>query len=288
MKGTSRFASRGSVVAGLAAATMTLICGGETRADGLKAAYAITLAGLSVGDASLSVTSTASTYRAGLGMRLSGLAGLLTGARGAAVSVGAIAGGRPIPLSYAITTSNGHASRTVRMSLKGGSVAVVEVKPPLDLVEDRVPVTSANKINVMDPISALVMPVPRAEKPLDPAGCDRNLAVFDGVARFDVALSYARTSTVSLPGYSGSALTCSARYIPIAGHRTSLKSTSFMAENRDMEVTLAPLGGSLVLLPVKIAVRTLFGMLVIDATSIGPAEENSAPKPTRAQARAAK
>jgi hypothetical protein len=288
MKGTSRFALRGGLLAALAACATSAALSAETRADGLKAAYAITLAGLSVGDASLSVSSTPTTYRAGLAMRLSGLAGLLTGARGAAVSVGSIVGARPIPLSYAITTSNGHASRTVRMALQGGSVAAVEVRPPVDVTIDRVPVTPANKINVMDPISALVMPAPRPDKPLDPAGCERKLAVFDGVARFDVALSYARTGAISLPGYTGPALICSARYTPIAGHRTSLKSTSYMADNRDMEVTLAPLGGALVLLPAKIAVRTLFGMLEIDLTSVQAAERNSAPKPARPQTRAAK
>ena len=289
MKGTSRFASLGGTAAGLAGvAIIAFAPPGAARADGLKAAYAITLAGLSVGDASLSVTNTPTSYRAGLAMRLSGLAGLLTGARGAAVSVGSIAAGRPIPLTYAITTSNGRASRTVRMALHAGNVETIEVRPPIDAFDDRVPVTGANKINVMDPISALVMPAPRPERPLDPAGCDRKLAVFDGVARFDVALTYARTSTISVPGYTGPALTCSARYTPIAGHRTSLKSTSYMAENRDMEVTLAPLGGSLVLLPARIAVRTLFGMLEIDATSVEPAERNAAPKPTRPQTRAAR
>ncbi len=287
MKGTSRFAVRGWVAALLAGAGICMTLSAAARADGLKAAYAITLAGLSVGDASLSLSSTPKSYHAGLAMRLSGVAGLLTGARGAAVSAGSIIGARPIPFSYAITTSNGHASRTVRMALQAGSVAAIDVRPPIDISDDRVPVTEANKLNVMDPISALVMPAPRPDKPLDPSGCDRKLAVFDGVARFDVALSYARSGMIALPGYSGPTLTCSARYTPVAGHRTSLKSTSYMAENRDMEVSLAPVGGTL-LVPVKIAVRTLFGMLVIDATSVLPQEGNSAPKSVRAQAGAAK
>jgi Protein of unknown function (DUF3108) len=288
MKGTSRFATRGSALALLAVAMLCATLSIESRAEGLKAAYAVTLAGLSVGEASLSLSSTATNYHASLAMRLSGVAGLLTGARGAAAAAGSIVGARPIPFSYAITTSNGHASRTVRMSLQAGSVAAVEVRPPVDVFDDRVPVTGANKVNVMDPISALVMPAPRPDKPLDPSGCDRKLAVFDGVARFDIALSYARTSTVTLAGYSGPALTCSARYTPVAGHRTSLKSTSFMAENREMEVSLAPVGGTLLLVPVKIAVRTLFGMLAIDAMSVRPQEGNSAPKSVRAQAGAAK
>ncbi|MFI5012253.1 MAG: DUF3108 domain-containing protein [Hyphomicrobiales bacterium] len=287
MKGTSRFAPRGRVAAFLAAGAICTIFSLQAHADGLKAAYAITLAGLAVGDASLSLSSTATNYHASLAMRLSGVAGLLTGARGAAVSAGSIIGGRPTPFSYAITTTNGHASRTVRITLRSGTVAAVEVKPPVDIADDRVPVTAANKINVMDPISALVMPAPRPDKPFDPAGCDRKLAVFDGVARFDVVLSYARTGNVALDGYSGPALTCSARYTPIAGHRTSLKSNAYLAESRDMEVSLAPVGGTLLLVPVKIAVRTLFGMLAIDATGIRP-EGNAAPKSVRAQAGAAK
>jgi hypothetical protein len=289
MKGTSRFAWRSGLAVLLVGSVMTTFAGGEARAEGVKAAYAISLAGLSVGDATLSLVHIGKTYRAGLAMRLSGLAGLLTGARGAAVSVGSIAGAHPVPLTYAITTSNGRASRTVRMALHDGSVSTVDVRPPVDAFDDRVPVTDVNKLNVMDPISALVMPAPRPDKPLDPAGCDRKLAVFDGVARFDVALTYARTGNVAFPGYSGSAITCSARYTPIAGHRTSLQSTSYMADNRDMEVSLAPIGGSPVLLPVRIAVRTQFGMLQIDATSAeATVDRNSAPKPPRTQTRASK
>jgi hypothetical protein len=270
MKGTSRFARRGGAFALVATAAIASGAGSKARANDLKAAYAITLAGFSVGEASLSMSSTPRNYHASLAMRLSGIAGQLTGARGAAASVGSIVGTRPLPASYAITTTNGRASRTVRMVLQGGAVSVLEVKPPIDVVADRVPVSSADKVNVMDPLSAIVMPAPRPDKVLDPSGCDRKLAVFDGVARFDVSLSYARTGTMTFDGYSGPALTCSGRYTPIAGHRTTLKSTSFMAENRDIEVSLAPVGGDALLVPVKISVRTLFGMLEIDATRIRP------------------
>jgi hypothetical protein len=277
MKGTSRFAMRFAMrarVIGVLTAALTLAGAyGEARSEELSAAYTIALAGLSVGDASLTLASTPANYRAKLAMRLSGIAGLLTGARGAAEAVGSIAGARPTPVSYAITTTNGHAVRTVRMALQAGTVAGLEVKPPVDVFDDRVPVTEANKIDVLDPISALVMPTPRPEKPLDPSGCDRKLAVFDGVARFDVTLSYARMGKASFTGYSGPALVCSARYTPIAGHRTSLRATSYMADNREMEVALAPVAGTQLLVPVKISVRTLFGMLEIDAVSARPRGE---------------
>jgi len=292
MKGTSRFAmprfARRRAIGLFATAVVLFAAHGEARSEGLSAAYAITLAGLSVGDASLTLASTAATYRAKLAMRLSGIAGLLTGARGAAEATGSLAGARPTPVSYAITTTNGHAMRTVRMVLQGGTVAGLEVKPPVDAFDDRVPVTEANKIDVLDPISALVMPAPRPEKPLDPSGCDRKLAVFDGVARFDVTLSYARTGNAAFTGYSGPALVCSARYTPIAGHRTSLRATSYMAENREMEVELAPLAGTHLLVPVKISVRTLFGVLEIDAVSARARADNSEARTPGAQAGAEK
>jgi len=283
MKGTSRFATRNATAAVLAATGLWLGQGATARADDLKAAYAITLAGFSVGEASLSMSSTGKNYHASLAMRLSGIAGQLTGARGAAVAAGSITGAHPTPASYAITTTNGQASRTVRMALQGGMVSAVEVKPPVDVFPDRVPVGAGDKANVMDPISALVMPAPHGDKPLDPAGCDRKLPVFDGVARFDVSLTYARTDHVTLDGYGGPALICAARYTPISGHRTSLKSTSYMAENREMEVSLAPVGGTMLLVPVRIAVRTMFGMLEIDATKIRPGGGNMAPKLEHAQ-----
>ena len=287
MKGTSRFAV-GCPCLALVAAAICAAPGAGAQAGDLKASYAITLAGFAVGEASLTLAAAPASYHTSLAMRLSGVAGQLTGARGAAVSVGSIVGARPVPASYAITTTNGRASRTVRILLQGGSVSGVEVKPPVDVVDDRVPVSAADKANVMDPISALVMPMPRPDKPLDPSGCDRKLAVFDGVARFDVTLSYARTETVTINGYSGPALTCQARYTPISGHRTSLKSTSFMAENRDMQISLAPVDGSTLLFPVKISVRTLFGMLDIDATSLQPVAGNVQTKSLRAQAGASK
>jgi hypothetical protein len=41
-----------------------------------------------------------------------------------------------------------------------------------------------------------------------------------------------------------------------------------MADNRDMEITLAPLAGPRLLLPLKISVRTLFEMLDIEASGV--------------------
>jgi hypothetical protein len=70
---------------------------------------------------------------------------------------------------------------------------------------------------------------------------------------------------VQAKGYSGPVAVCNARYTPIAGHRNR-KPVQFMAENRDMQVWLAPIGDSRVLAPFRISVATMVGQTVIEAS----------------------
>ena len=79
-------------------------------------------------------------------------------------------------------------------------------------------------------------------------------------------LSYAETRQVEKPGYRGPVLVCNVRYVAIAGHRPDRPGTRFMEENRDMSVWLAPIEGTRVLFPMRISVRTMAGVSVIEAT----------------------
>jgi hypothetical protein len=100
----------------------------------------------------------------------------------------------------------------------------------------------------------------------DPSNCDRRIPVFDGASRFDVVLSYGETRAVQVPGYSGDVLVCNVRYVPISGHRPERPGTKFMAENKDMSVWLAPVEGKRVLFPLRVAVQTMVGMSVAEAS----------------------
>ena len=82
----------------------------------------------------------------------------------------------------------------------------------------------------------------------------------------NVVLTYAETKNAEIPGYSGPVLVCSARYVPISGHRSERPATKFMQDNRDMSVWLAPVEGARLLVPLRIAVRTMVGMSVIEAS----------------------
>lgn len=234
-------------------------------AETVKAHYALSLMGLSIGSAFASGVVEPQNYRIDISMRTTGLANLVNNTKGAATASGGLTPGGPSPASYANTTSNSDETRTVRMSLSGNAVRVVEVRPAPWDADVRVPVTESAKRRIVDPVSALIMSVPAGRELTGPAACDRTISVFDGVTRFDVQLAYAGAHTAETKGYSGPVTVCSARYTPIAGHRLDSSSTRYMAANHDMSVWLAPLPDAHVVVPIHIDIGTAAGKLVIDA-----------------------
>ncbi|WP_262272496.1 DUF3108 domain-containing protein [Microvirga yunnanensis] len=233
----------------------------------LKVSYDITLAGLPLGKADLSSSFNGARYEMEGRAKLTGLAMILTGGKGEANASGTLAGDAPPrSTSFAVISKTSDNQRTVRMGLKSGRVAKIEIEPPLEPKPDRVPVKAADKRDVVDPMSALLMPAVASKGLTDPANCDRTLPVFDGASRMNVVLSYAETKTVEMAGYSGPVLVCNARYVPISGHRSERPATKFMQDNKDMSVWLAPVEGPRLLFPLKISVRTMIGMGELQAS----------------------
>lgn len=252
-----------------------IICAAPTRAETIRAHYALSLMGLSIGSAYASGVVEPESYRVDISMRTTGLANLVNSTKGAATASGGLTSVGPSPSAYANTTSNNDETRTVRMSLSSNAVRAVEVKPEPWDAEMRVPVGEGNKKRIVDPVSALIMSVPKGQELIGPAACDRTISVFDGVTRFDVALTYSGAHTAQSHGYSGPVAVCSARYTPVAGHRPDSKSTRYMAENRDMSVWLAPLPEAHVVVPIHIDIRTGAGQLVIDASDFQVASKRA-------------
>ncbi|WP_230530383.1 DUF3108 domain-containing protein [Microvirga roseola] len=241
--------------------------GSQAHAQTLKVDYDLSLAGLPLGTAALSSTFAKKKYQVEGSVRLSGLVRLLTGVRGEAMARGVLSEERPKPASFAVISISSSDQRRVKMGLRSGNVAEVEIDPPLEPKPDRVPVKAVDKKRVVDPVSALLMPVTVSGDPTHPDNCNRSIPVFDGASRFDVVLSYAETRAAEVPGYSGPVLVCNARYVPISGHRAQRPGTKFMMENKDMSVWLAPVEGQRVLFPLRVSVRTMIGTSVAEASS---------------------
>lgn len=257
-----RTAAAGAVLAAAFAAPAAM------AAESLQVGYSIRLIGLSLGTAGLTATLSPSEYQMEVTAKLAGIASVVTRAEGGARSSGAIEQGRVLSRAYSTASTNSRETHTVRMALSSGAVRSVEATPQPQPHPDRIPVTDAHKRGVIDPLSALVMPVPARAAMIGPGSCDRTIPVFDGYARFDVTLSYAATQEVRSPAYSGPVAICRARYKAIAGHRAHRKSTQFMENNRDIEVWLMPVESARVLTPFKIMVATQMGQLVIEATKV--------------------
>ena len=235
-------------------------------AETLRAHYAVTLMGLHIGELSADGNVQPQAYRMGLNAQLTGLAAMVSSVRMALVSSGAVnKRGAVAPSSYATSAVNSESTRTLRMALNAGTVKAVEINPEPEWRGERVPVTEANKRNVLDPTSALIMPVPAGQSLTGPAACQRTLPIYDGYARFDIALHYQGEREVQVQGYSGPVAVCSARYHPISGHIVGSRQTNFMAQNEGIEVWLAPIASAHVVVPLRVSMPTMTGQLDIEA-----------------------
>jgi hypothetical protein len=238
----------------------------QARAENIHATYHLSIIGLPIGTATATGALEPQHYKVDIGVKLSGIASLVSNAKGAATASGAIGRAGVVPAAYANTTANSTETRTVRMAMGGGAVRGLEISPPFIDPVGRVPVAESNKRNVVDPVSALIMNVPTGQPLIGPAACDRTIPIFDGFARYDVKLSFVRSQDVQVKGYSGPAAVCAARYVPIAGHRPQAKATQYMADNRQIEAWLVPLERAHAVVPLRISIMTMAGMLVVDAT----------------------
>lgn len=247
-------------------------------AEIVRARYAVSLVGLHIGDAAAVGALDSNKYRIDFNAKLTGVAALVADVRMALTSTGSKRSGSIAPATYATTTGNSQETRTVRMALASGNVRAVDISPPWEDRDGRVPVTESHKRNVLDPTSAFIMAVPDGQPLVGPSACNRRIPVYDGFVRFDITLMYTGTSTVSIPGYSGPVSVCAARYTPIAGHKRDSRSTRFMAENRQIQVWLAPVEGAHVVVPLRVELMTLAGEALIEAVefSVEPSSVTAA------------
>ena len=244
-----------------------IFAGAPAQADSLQADYRITLLGLPIGNANLSVDLTRTHYAIKARAALSGLASMVSNSKGATNGSGAIVNGRISPSDYATTASNSSMTRTIRMTMAGNAQTGVDISPPFDDKPDRVPLTGKDLHDIVDPAGAFILPGVGDQPLVGASACDRTISILDGYTRFDVTLAYVGMRDVKVKGYSGPVAICSARYIPIAGHRPNRPGTKFMAENKGLEVWLAPVESAHVLLPLRVSVLTMIGTLVIEASN---------------------
>ena len=221
--------------------------------------YGIALAGIPIGTAQVSGLFETTRYRMDVSARLTGLVGAVTGGMGSARANGLIAEG-PQPNTFAISTKTSNSGIAVRMALARGNVTPIRG----DAAPDRHGRPRAgdpgqqarHRRSGQRPDDAGGEPG-RAHRPGQLQPHHPDLRRRDALQRGAELRRDAQTSrSPAIPGRSSSA-TPAIRPLPgIAPTRPGVK---FMEDNRDMSVWLAPVEGTRVLLPVRIAVRTTLG-----------------------------
>ena len=245
-----------------------LCAAGAAHAEGrLEAHYEASLAGLPVGSGTWVVDVADTHYLAAASGSTTGLLRVFTGGRGTSAARGSLLGGHPLISTYAATINTNDKSTAVRLLIDAGNVKATKLDPPLDHDPERVPLTPAHEHGVLDPMTATLVRMPGDGDPVAPEACAHKVAVFDGRLRYDLELAFKRMDKVKAEkGYQGPVVVCSVYFHPIAGfipHRAAIK---YLAKLRSMEVWLAPIAGTRVLVPFRAEVPTPIGSAVLNAT----------------------
>jgi hypothetical protein len=85
--------------------------------------------------------------------------------------------------------------------------------------------------------------------------------------RYDLQLAFKRMDSVKADkGYAGQVVVCSVSFSPVAGYIPSRSAIKYIAKERDIEVWLAPIDGTRMLVPFRAQTPTPIGEAVLKAT----------------------
>jgi len=234
----------------------------------LDARYHFTLAGLPIGQAAWAIdiaddqfTTSASGATHGL-MRIFGAAG-----RGQSAARGKLAAGHPVSSTYQSSIFTDKKYDEVQIVISSGTVKEFVADPPTTPRPDRVPLTEAHRRGVSDPLTATMVRVPGGGDTVGPQACPRKISVFDGRMRYDLHLAFRRLDQVKAEkGYHGKAVVCSLIFSPLAGHIPERTAIKYLVQQRDMEMWLAPVAGTRLMVPFQLSIPTPFGLGLMQAT----------------------
>jgi hypothetical protein len=233
----------------------------------LDAKYEASLAGITIGKGAWIVDIAEDQYSAAVSGATTGLMKSIGGGTGTGTSQGRIVGGQFAPLNYLSTINYGKKAEIIRIALAGGSVKETSIEPEPPVTPDRIPVTDAQRRNVLDPMTGSLLRVGGTGDPLGPEACRRTIPVFDGRMRYDLSLDFKRIEMVKAEkGYKGPAVVCAVYFTPIAGYVPDRASIKYVAAQRNMEIWFAPIAGTRVLAPFRIVIPTPIGTGIIEAT----------------------
>jgi hypothetical protein len=264
-----RFCPGRAAAIGAAAIALAGPFGGPATAQGkLDAKYTATLAGIPIGKGVWVIDIAHDQFTAAASGGTAGLLQVFAAGHGTSASRGGVTNAGALqPSTYASTVTGDRWTEEIRITLQGGNAKDVSIDPVSPPNPDRVPVTDAHRRGVTDPMTAALMRVPGTGDVVTPEACNRKISVFDGRMRFDVQLAFKRIESVKTEkGYQGPVVVCAAYFQPLAGYVPDRPTIKYLIAQRDMELWLAPVAGTRVLVMYRFSVPTALGVGVLQAT----------------------
>lgn len=240
---------------------------GPTRtAAKLDAAYTATLLGFPIGDIRWTIDIRDNHFSAAASGATAGLLQIFARGHGTAEAHGSLAGKQPAPSNFMVRYTHGSALEEIRIAFSGGK-AREYLAPPLRPNPNLVPLTETYRTAVVDPMTALLVHVPGSGDMRGPAACDRKVPVFDGRMRYDMGLAFKRIEQVRAGiGYQGPVVVCAVYFTPLAGYDPTRYAIKYLQAERGMELWLAPLTGTRLMVPFRVSVPTPIGVGILQAT----------------------
>jgi len=256
------------VLGGLCTGACLLLAAPSAFAQGkLDARYEATLAGIPVGKGTWTIDIADDSFSAAASGGTSGLLKAFAGGSGTGAAQGRVVNGALVSNNYSATTTTSKKSEAIRIVLSNGNVKdyAIEPEPPID--PDRLPITDAHRRGVYDPMTGSMLRVPGSGDPLSPEACRTGAAVFDGRMRYDLKLDFKRMETVKAEkGYHGPVVVCAVYFSPVAGYIPDRPVIKYLAAQRNIEITFAPIAGTRILVPFRMVIPTPLGTAMLEAT----------------------
>ncbi|HUV31976.1 MAG TPA: DUF3108 domain-containing protein [Devosiaceae bacterium] len=257
---------RRALICGSAAALAAMAAPAAAAPFVVTGSYVITLRGINIAEAEIGFSDDGETYRVAISGSVAGLAQLVASGTATLSSAGRSRPDRLASDSFSLTTRTAAEAFSLGFEARNGTVHSEFINPPLDPSIDRVPVRSADRVRINDPIAAFLIKAERFE----PSLCEKSLNIYTGIERYDMDLSYVATqqATSQRTGYQGPVILCSIRYRPISGHFASSESTAYLAQSDRFLVWYAPLFETGFVFPYRMIMGTAYGDLSLVLTRL--------------------
>ena len=247
----------------------------------LDAAYRATLLGFPIGQITWTVDVRDKSFSATATGATAGLLLIFARGHGVAEAHGSFAGKQMEPANFAVNYSHGSSSEEIRIAFSGGKAREYLAPPPRPN-PNVIPLTDGFRDGVVDPMTALIVPVPGTGDLPTAAGCNRTIPVFDGRMRYDMGLTFKRIEQVKADvGYEGPAVVCGISFAPLAGYDPTRYAIKYLQAERGMELWLAPLTGTRLMVPFRVSVPTPIGVGILQATRFDWTHQGAGSPPTR-------